>query len=188
MSPNATLPHTKAASPNGFVQRSRQALGRLQPPALLQRWFNSLRPRERMLLGALAWLLPLLAIAALFDWVLTEQARLERHLPAAQATLEKMREDAAELERLLALKPPATVPPPQLAEAVSAAARARGLETEASATPDGLTVTGSGGLAAQVDWLAALQADLGLRPRQLRLQDDQRFEVLLAPASDEGGR
>jgi len=188
MTPTATLPPAEAAPPAGLIQRGCQALGRLQPPAQLQRWFASLQPRERLLLKALAWLLPLLAVAALFDWVLAEQTRLERRLPAAEVALEKMREDVAELERLSALKPPATVAPTQLAEAVSGAARARGLEMEASATPDGLAVKGKGSLAAQVDWLAALQADFGLRPRQLRLQDGQRFEVLLAPASDEGGR
>jgi type II secretory pathway component PulM len=165
---------------------TRLSLSRLS--AAFHGWFAARAPRERQLLRAASLLLPIVVAWAMFDWARSEQQRLDVRLPAAQASFERMQEDAAELARLRTLPPPTAIAPPALAAAARAAGDARGLSVSVDVRPEGLMVSGKASLPVLVDWLASIQADLRLRPVRLKMAAaaSGQFELLLQPFDDAG--
>lgn len=151
----------------------------LAPFKALGTWLDSRAPRERRLLKALAGFLPLAAAVAVLGWALDEQQRLDRRLPLALAELERMQQDATELARLKSMAPPPALTPTALAGAARAAAGARELKLDIEPGPDGLLVRGNAPLPALVDWLAAVQAEQGLRPTRLEYAEAGTVEAVL---------
>lgn len=132
-------------------------------------WWSARPVREQRAL-ALAGAVVLLALAILIiEGLVRERARLEQTLPALQAQLARMEDDAAELMRLRTRTPPASVAPEALVAAVSSAASARGLDLAASLGEGGVVVTGRADVAALADWLAAVQSELRMRPVRARM-------------------
>lgn len=166
------------------------------PPALAQAltrhlattrtWFAARTPAERRILAAAAILVPGIAVLSLTAWAVDEYERLSHRLPEARARFERMQEDADELSRLRALPPSARSSPTGLLAAATAAADARGLALSIAAGPEGLLATGQPALPELVDWLAAVHADLGLRPLRLTTSaDGHQIEILLARTDDD---
>lgn len=146
----------------------------------LRHWHGRLQPRERRALLIAALVLASAAVLMSADWLLAERARLARQLPTLRAAHALMQQDSEELARLRALPAAARRPAAEIGRTAAAAAEARGLALDIEAAADGLHVGGSANLAALVDWLAAVQADAGLRVQRLRLDADGRIEAVLA--------
>lgn len=154
--------------------------------ATTRTWFAARTSSERRILAAAAIVLPGIAVLSLTAWALDQQERLSHRLPEAQARFERMQEEADELARLRALPPSAPSSPAGLLAAASAAADARGLALSLKADPEGLLATGQSALPELVDWLAAVHADLGLRPLRLSTgTDGQQIEILLARTEED---
>ncbi len=142
-------------------------------------------PRERRLLRVAAAVVGVALVIAALDWSQTQRARLGRSLPRAAAQLEQVQEAATEIARLRA-QPAAPRPTgPALLETVQASAKSRGLGLVIQPAGDGLQLKGQAGFDDLVAWLAALQADQGLRV--LRLEVQQQGAVASVDAVLAGG-
>lgn len=158
--------------------------------ALLATKLRAATARERQMLALAAAVLVGGGVLSLLEWSAAERERLLRALPTAEARLARMQEQAEELARLRrAVAPPAT-PVTVRAEAARAAASARGLHVELESQPEGLLLSGRGAAPAVLDWIAAIQSELGLRAVELELTPDgTALEVAgkLVAVSAEGG-
>lgn len=127
-------------------------------------WWSARSYSERrvVLLGAL--FLGLLAFGFSSYAVKQEQERLRRAIPLANAALQKMQDDATEVDRLRAQT---SVPPQQgqaLVGALTASIRSHGLDlTLAAEGVDRYRVQGRVGFDQAVTWLATVQRDYQLR-------------------------
>ena len=143
-------------------------------------------PRERLMLGAMFAVLVIATLWSLWDWSHRERTRLSRALPAAQAALAAMRDDAAELQRLR--RQPLRNPPAAaaLAELLQTGARSRGLTLAVRPEAGGVHVNGSVDFDAVLIWLGEAQRDYGLKVQRFsasRTGPNSQIEILLLPAS-----
>src|SRR5690606_32748160 len=134
-------------------------------------WWSARAPRERRVMALAALVLACAGLFSAWDVVRVERARLDAAVPQLRAELARMEDDAAELMRLRTLELPPAMQAAALADAAVSAATARGLVLEVTPEEGGLAVCESAERAPLVDWLAALHADLRLRPGRLSLGD-----------------
>jgi type II secretory pathway component PulM len=129
--------------------------------------WNARAPREQMLIAAMAAVVLVAILWSLSDWTRAERTRLARVLPATQAQLGAMRDDAAELQRLQ--RQPARTPPAAGAAAATleSSAKARGFKMDVKASQDSIKLTGSGDFDGVIQWLAEMQRDSSLRITRL---------------------
>lgn len=145
------------------------------------------RPQQqRHAAAALAAGLGLIVLALLWSSLEGEQARLRKAVPLAQARLQRMQDDAAEVVRLRGQAVAAT-PQSALADAVAASIRSRHLELSVSSDgADRVQVHGNAGFDETVAWLAAVQQDYKLRVVSLaatRAGAAARIDAVLAAAA-----
>lgn len=145
-------------------------------------------PRERRLIALAVAVVSIAAAISVAEWSWHERARLAQQLPQTQAQLAKMQHDAAELARLARLPVPTPVPIASLAQSAIAAAASRGLALDIEAAGNGLTVSGSGGFDAVIDWLASVHAQQRLRVSRITMQvvdGGVQLHAVLTPAVTE---
>ena len=148
MASNATLPNLLTAARAAWMKRAE---------------------RERRILSIGAVCVALALVWSLFAWTQKESRRLALALPAAQAQLKAMQEDAAELVRLRARTAAAAPDASRWQENLSNAAQGLGLQLDIKGDPAGLAVSGSGvPFDAFTQWLAAAHAE-GLRPATMEV-------------------
>jgi type II secretory pathway component PulM len=121
-------------------------------------------PRERSILKALAAALGVLVLALIWSSVQSERARLQKAVPLAQARLQRMQDDAAEVVRLRGQSSAPAAAPTSLADAVAASAHGRQLDLAVTGEgADRIQVHGSAAFDDAVAWLATVQQDFKLR-------------------------
>lgn len=153
--------------------------------ATLMARFATLNPRERRLVTAAAALIMATLLWQLAEWAFTERNRLDRRLPAAEATLSRMQLEAEELAQLRRLAPPAESTLAVRAQTAQAAAAARQLDLTVDADARGLRISGSADAAALLDWLASMQSQQQLQVEALSLEpvgSKLKVEGLLTPS------
>lgn len=130
-------------------------------------WWAERAPRERVLFVAMSAVLAVALVVVIVSNLRSEQARLAKTLPMAQARLAAMRDGAAEIQRLQ--RQPAITPldAGKLAEALEASAKAHGLQVTVNANVDGPRISGSADFDQLMDWLAQVQRDHGARITRL---------------------
>ena len=138
-------------------------------PAPARLWWQARQPRERMILGLAALLLGVLLLLSLVDGVQAERRRLQRRLPLAEASLQRLQGEADEYTRLRAQAPATRLSGAALIEALKTSAAARGLRLEFRGGEAGVQVSGNGDFDAALAWLAEIQRAHALRPTQLEL-------------------
>lgn len=142
----------------------------MSPIARLSGLLAQRTPREQRFVATAALVVAAAAALSLGDWLVHERERLATRLPHAHAEFARMQQDAADLRRLREAPPPAALPAAALLESARAAAASRGLGLSISAAGDTLQVRGEAEFGALVDWLAALHAELRLRPVRAQLE------------------
>lgn len=147
---------------------------------LLARHWQARTARERRLLTLTALVLGLLALLMLADWLHVERKRLDRALPKREAQLARMQEDASEMARLRQ-SPPTGSSSPSVAtqvDAVSAAARSRGLNLTIQPAGDKVQLSGQVAFDALAAWLASLHRDQGLQVHSADLRSEGEAVVV----------
>ncbi|MCB1928200.1 MAG: type II secretion system protein M [Rhodocyclaceae bacterium] len=135
---------------------------------LRNRWLGA-SVRERRMLTVAATVLVVAGLISVSEWVWRERQRLATAVPAAEARLARMQDQADALASLARAAPGARAPISDRVAAARAAAAARGLDITLEEQGDGVAVSGRGPAAGVIEWLAAMQADEGLRPLELEL-------------------
>ena len=130
----------------------------------LRVWWHSRSASERrtLLIGAVV----LGVVAFVFSAYSTrlEQNRLRQAIPIANAALQRMQEDATEVDRLRAQTPVAAPQGQALLAALTASLRSHGLDlTLTTEGADRFRVQGRVGFDPAVAWFAAVQRDYQLR-------------------------
>lgn len=129
----------------------------------LRNWWASRSASERrtLLLGGL--LLGGLGFGYASYAVKQEQDRLQRAIPFATISLQKMQDDATAVDRLRSQAPPAVLQGPALVNALSASLRSHGIDHAVSSEGSNrLRVQGRAGFDPTMTWLAAVQRDYQL--------------------------
>jgi type II secretory pathway component PulM len=143
-------------------------------------------PRERSVAKALAALVGLAVLALAWSSLQAEQARLQKAVPLAQARLQRMQDDAAEVARLRA-QSDTVAAQSATAEAINASLRSRHLDLAVTADgSDRLQVHGNAGFDETVAWLATIQQDFKLRLAALsatRAGASVRIDAVLVAAT-----
>lgn len=148
MASNSTLPNLLTSARTAWMKRAE---------------------RERRILGIGAAFVVLALVWSLVSWTQKESRRLALALPAAQAQLKAMQEDAAELVRLRARTAPGAPDASRWQSNLNSAALGLGLNLDIKGDPAGLAVNGSGvPFDAFTQWLAAAHAE-GLRPATMEV-------------------
>lgn len=120
-------------------------------------------PRERSAAKALAAFVGLAVLVLAWSSLLAEQARLQKAVPLAQARLQRMQDDAAEVARLRAQSDATTVQS-ATADAINVSLRSRHLDLAVTADgSDRLQIHGNAGFDETIAWLATVQQDFKLR-------------------------
>ncbi len=148
-------------------------------------------PRERRLIAIAAAVVAAGLLFVLGEWLLRERQRLSLAVPAAEARLARMQDQAEELARLKRGASPPEAAVQVRAAAARAAAEARGLQLELEELPDAVHVSGRAAAAPLLDWLAAMQSEQRLRPLELELRaKDRMLEIdgRLSAVGADGGR
>lgn len=132
--------------------------------AKLRVWWHSRNAGERRTLFVGALVLGTLAFGFSFYSVRLEQDRLRSGIPVANAALQKMQDDAAEVDRLRVVSP-VTLPQGQaLVGALTASIRSHGLDLALTTEgTDRFRIQGRTSFDQAVNWLAAVQRDYQLR-------------------------
>ena len=146
------------------------AAARVTPLARLLTAWNACSQRERRLILIAGSVVALGLVFGLADWSAQERRRLDRQVPRAQAQLEQTQEAATEIAALRGRPPVQPLAGPALADAVGAAAKARGLAVTVNSTGEGVQIRGNGDFDALVGWLGTLHSDQGLRVLRLEIQ------------------
>jgi type II secretory pathway component PulM len=130
----------------------------------IRTWWYSRSASERRILLLASVFLGALAFGFSSYAVKQEQDRLRKAIPLANIALQRMQDDATEVDRLRAQTP---IPPPQgqaLVGALTASIRSHGLDlTLTTEGADRFRVQGRVGFDQAVAWLAAVQRDYQLR-------------------------
>ena len=132
--------------------------------AKLRVWWHSRNAGERRTLLVGTLLLGILGFGYLSYSVRVEQDRLRKGVPVANAALQKMQDDATEVDRLRLVSPAALPQGQAMVSALTASMRSHGLDlvltTEGS---DRFRIQGRTSFDPAVNWLAAVQRDYQLR-------------------------
>ena len=130
----------------------------------IRTWWSAHSVSERRMLVLGSLLLGTLAFGFASYSIKQEQDRLRHAIPLANAAVQKMQDDATEVDRLRALTP---VSPPQgqaLLGTLTASIRSHGLDlTLTTEGTDRFRVQGRVGFDQAIVWLAAVQRDYQLR-------------------------
>ena len=156
--------------------------------AKLRVWWHSRNAGERRTLLVGALVLGILSFGFLSYSVRAEQDRLRRGIPIANAALQKMQDDATEVDRLR-LVSPATLPQGQaMVAALTASMRSHGLDLLlTSEGSDRFRIQGRTSFDPAVNWLAAVQRDYHLRVASLsatRQDGSVKLDVVLILRSE----
>lgn len=130
----------------------------------LRVWWHSRSVSERRTLLIGAVVLGLLSFGFTSYSIRLEQNRLRQAIPIANAALQRMQEDATEVDRLRAQTPVAAPQGQALVAALTASLRSHGLDlTLTTEGADRFRVQGRAGFDPAVAWFAAVQRDYQLR-------------------------
>jgi type II secretory pathway component PulM len=119
-------------------------------------------PRERLIIAATAAAVGLALLALFWSWLQGEEARLQKAVPLAQARLQRMQDDAAEVVRLRA-QSGASTQATSPADAVAASLKSHQLDLTLTADGDRMQLHGSADFDQTMNWLASAQQDFKLR-------------------------
>jgi type II secretory pathway component PulM len=127
-------------------------------------------PRDRAVAMALFACLGLAALALIWSAIQGERSRLQKAVPLAQARLQRMQDDSAEVVRLRGQSGAAAAQQTSPAEAINASLRSRHLDLSVAADgADRLQVHGSANFDDVIAWLATVQIDYKLHVASLSM-------------------
>lgn len=157
-------------SANKPTQPSAPPSARVALSTRLRARYAACTPRERRLLVIALAVVLSGGLIALADYLASERERLARSLPAAHLAYLGMEQDSLGLAALKERPVPTALPLAALPESIKASASVRGIVVEPRLNGDVIEASGTTTLVALVNWLAALQAEQGLRPIRLEVQ------------------
>ncbi|MBN8439831.1 MAG: type II secretion system protein M [Candidatus Accumulibacter sp.] len=146
---------------------------------LVQSW-ATISPRERRLVGLAAVFVLVVLVYLLTDWMLVQRQRLQRALPRAEASMLQMQKAVEELARLRGQSLPARLSGTPLQQALQTLATGRGLNLAMHSAGDRIEVSGRAGFDALIEWLAAVQAEHGVRCISLEAKSEGTVQVIKA--------
>jgi type II secretory pathway component PulM len=154
--------------------------------ARLRQWWLDRQPRDRTAITLMLVILAAIVLAITWMWVRAEQARLQRAIPAAAASLQRMQQDVQEIERLRGQTVGDALQGQSLVDALLASIRSRGLELVVkSEGTDHYRVQGVTSFDQAVAWLATVQHDDQLQVATLaasRQDGGVKIDAVLVPA------